>query len=225
MNRAIQLFSVAIMLGLVGCDSKSDQGNTSSPQDKKMETRWKCNICDQWHTELPFAYGPNYPDLYFDIPEEERDERIQGDKDFCVIDGKHYFVRGRLEIPVTDSDEVFAWDVWVSQSEANFKRTIELMNTEGRETEEPYFGWLSNNLHLYPDTTNLKTHVHTQPVGIVPTIELEPTEHPLAVEQRKGITLARVQEIAALILHPEPNPGTSTEQNGGGQPATRPESK
>jgi hypothetical protein len=171
-----------------------------------MDTRWKCNLCDEWHTHLPFAYGPNFPDLYFDIPEGERDERVKGDKDFCVIDGEHYFVRGRLEIPVIDSDQVFAWDVWVSQSEANFKRTIELMDAEGRESEEPYFGWLSNNLHLYPDTTNLKTNVHTQPVGTVPTIELEPTDHPLAVEQREGITLERVKEIAALILHPEKSP-------------------
>lgn len=190
-----------------------------------MNTTWKCNLCDQWHTELPFAYGPSHPDLYFDLPKEERDERVEVDQDFCVIDGKHFFVRGRLEIPVIDSDEVFAWDVWVSQSETNFKRTIKLMNTEGRESEEPYFGWLSNNLHLYPDTTILKVHVHTKPVGIVPIIELEPTEHPLAVEQRNGITLARVKEIAALILHPDSTPSNNTKQDGGGQPATHPESR
>jgi hypothetical protein len=225
MTRATQLFSVSIMLGLIGCDSKMDDSNAESTTKKNMDTRWKCNFCDQWHTELPFAYGPIYPDLYFSIPEEERDKRVEGDKDFCVIDGKQFFVRGRLEIPVIDSDEVFAWDVWVSQSETNFKRTIELMNTEGRESEEPYFGWLSNNLHLYPDTTNLKTHVLTQPVGIVPTIQLEATEHPLALEQRNGITLGRVKEIAALILHPESNLSTNTEQGDGGQPATRSESK
>lgn len=206
MTRTFQLISVAVVLGSVGCDSGGDNAETDSATKKQMDTRWKCNICDEWHTDLPFAYGPNFPDLYFDIPEGERDERVEGDKDFCVIDGEHYFVRGRLEIPVVDSDEVFAWDVWVSQSAKNFKRTIELMDTEGRESEEPYFGWLSNNLHLYPDTTNLKTNVHTQPVGIVPTIELEPTDHPLAVEQREGITLERVKEIAALILHPESSP-------------------
>lgn len=225
MTYAIQLYSVAILIGLVGCDSKSDDANTESTKEKNMDTRWKYDLCDQWHTELPFAYGPNFPDLYWEIPEGERDSRVEVDRDFCVIDGKHFFVRGRLEIPVIDSDEVFAWDVWVSQSEKNFNRTIELMDTEGRESEPPYFGWLSNNLHLYPDTTNLKTQVHTQPVGFVPTIELEPTEHPLVVEQRSGISLARVKEIAALILHPESTPGTNTEQQGGEQPATRPESK
>lgn len=45
------------------------------------------------------------------------------------------------------------------------------------------------------------TRVHTRPVGERPVIELEPTDHPLAVEQRTGITLDRVREIAAALLH------------------------
>jgi hypothetical protein len=43
--------------------------------------------------------------------------------------------------------------------------------------------------------------VHTRAVGVRPYIQLEPTDHPLAVEQRTGITLARVQEIAEMVLH------------------------
>jgi hypothetical protein len=54
-----------------------------------------------------------------------------------------------------------------------------------------------------PSTLNLKTNVHTQPVGLRPLVELEPTDHPLAVEQRDGITVARVQEFAERLLNPE----------------------
>jgi hypothetical protein len=36
-------------------------------------------------------------------------------------------------------------------------------------------------------------------VGTRPHIELEPTDHPLAVEQRRGITVARVIEIAEAM--------------------------
>ena len=83
----------------------------------------------------------------------------------------------------------------------NFKRTVQRWETEGRENEPPYFGWLSTRLELYPETMSLKTHVHTRPVGQRPFIELEPTDHPLAVEQRSGITMVRVREIAATLLH------------------------
>lgn len=61
------------------------------------------------------------------------------------------------------------------------------------------FGWLSTELPIYPDTINLKTNVHMRAVGIRPLIELEPTNHPLAMEQRNGITRLRVDDIFRLV--------------------------
>ncbi|WP_245246741.1 DUF2199 domain-containing protein [Streptomyces lonarensis] len=122
--------------------------------------------------------------------------------DQCVIAAQHYFVKGLIEIPVIGSDEVFSWGVWVSLSQESFSRVSELWDTPGREDEEPYFGWLTTDLPVYPTATfNLKTLVHTRPVGERFVIELEPTEHPLAVEQRTGIDLERVREIASAVLH------------------------
>ncbi|MFJ4770383.1 DUF2199 domain-containing protein [Streptomyces uncialis] len=48
----------------------------------------------------------------------------------------------------------------------------------------------------------MKTRVHTRPIGQRPFIELEPTDHPLAVEQRTGITTERVRAIAEAVSHP-----------------------
>ncbi|WP_329223341.1 DUF2199 domain-containing protein [Streptomyces microflavus] len=48
----------------------------------------------------------------------------------------------------------------------------------------------------------MKTNARTRPVGKRPLIELEPTNHPLAVEQRTGITQDRIREIAIAVLHP-----------------------
>ncbi|MFJ9823262.1 DUF2199 domain-containing protein [Streptomyces sp. NPDC101160] len=122
--------------------------------------------------------------------------------DECVIKAQHYFVKGLIEIPVIGSDEVFSWGVWVSLSRENFSRAADLWDTPGRESEKPYFGWLTTELPVYaPSTINLKTHVHTRPVGKRPLVELEPTEHPLAVEQRAGITTDRVREIAEALVH------------------------
>jgi hypothetical protein len=163
--------------------------------------RWKCRHCKQWHADLPMHYGAHAPVLWYTIPEAERDTRALLSSDQCVIDDEHYFIVGNVEIPVIGSDEHFSWDIWVSLSEKNFARATELWNEKGRETEPAWFGWFSTSLPCYPDTLNLKTMVHTRDVGRRPFIELEPTDHPLAVEQREGITLARVQEIAETILH------------------------
>jgi hypothetical protein len=108
-----------------------------------------------------------------------------------------------VEIPVLDADEDFDWGVWVSLSRDNFRRAYELWDAPERAAEPPYFGWLSTELPAYgPSTVNLKTNLQTRPPGERPLVELEPTGHPLAVEQRTGITVARVREIAELLLHP-----------------------
>ncbi len=63
----------------------------------------------------------------------------------------------------------------------------------------------STTLPVYPSTLSLKTHVHTRPVGVRPFVELEPTDHPLAVELRTGIAMQRVREIAGVLLHSAEN--------------------
>ncbi len=65
----------------------------------------------------------------------------------------------------------------------------------------PFFGWLSTSLPMYPPTLNMKTMVHIRDDGIRPYIELEKTDHPLALEQAEGISMERVQEIVHEIEH------------------------
>ena len=84
----------------------------------------------------------------------------------------------------------------------------ELWDAPGRESEPPFFGWLCTRLPGYLDTATLKAHLHTRPLGERPFIELEPTEHPLAVEQRSGISLVRAREIGDSLLHDTLDPGT-----------------
>lgn len=147
------------------------------------------------------SYAAEAPALYYSIPDNERISRVELSSDQCIIDDQAFFVRGCLEIPVHDSTDPFVWGVWVSLSKNSFARTQELWTQEGREQEPPYFGWLSTELPIYPGTINLRTLVHTRPLGSRPFIELEPTEHPLSIEQRQGIALGRVQEIDTLIRH------------------------
>lgn len=166
-----------------------------------MKNGFICSTCDKFHEGLPLSYGSPFPYSYEIIPPAEREKRAILDEEVCVIDDEMFFVRCRIEIPIIDSDEIFSWIVWVSLSEKNFDRTVELWEANGRESEPPYFGWLNSDLPYEPTTLNLKTNVHTRPIGQRPFVELEPTEHPLAVEQRNGITIKRVQQIAEQILH------------------------
>lgn len=161
-----------------------------------------CSCCGQCHEGLPFSYGTDAPAYWTVDLANQPSSLLAGEQ--CVIEGQHFFIRGRIVLPVIDADEDFEWGVWVSLSRDSYTRICDLWTSPERTAEAPYFGWLSTDLPVYqPTTLNLKANVHPQPVGIRPTIELEPTDHPLAVEQHSGITLARVQAIAEGLLHPD----------------------
>lgn len=168
-----------------------------------MSSDAACSVCGGTHGEIPFAFGAEAPYVYWTVPEAERSRRTLLSSDQCVIDDRHFFVRGNLEVAIRDGGpgEAFLWGVWVSLSETNFFRMADLWNDEGRVSEPPYFGWLSTQLPGYPETLNLKTHVHTRQVGERPLVTLEPTDHPLAVEQREGISRERARAIAEVLWH------------------------
>ncbi|NEA44510.1 DUF2199 domain-containing protein [Streptomyces sp. SID11385] len=162
-----------------------------------------CTTCGTPHAGMPLHHAAPAPHYW--LPGMESAPGCLLSSDQCVINAEHYFVRGLIEIPVQGTDEVFSWGVWVSLSRTNFGRMSDRWDTPGREAEPSYFGWLSTELPAYsPTTLNLKTHVHTRPVGARPLVELEPTAHPLAVEQREGIGRDRVRELAAPKEPTEP---------------------
>jgi hypothetical protein len=153
-----------------------------------------CPDCKEEHDGLP-DLGMDHPDAYFGVPEEEREERTWYTRDLCTItyeDGQtDYFIRGVLYIPLEGEEQPFGIGVWVSQSKTNFERYV-----EGEEDTEPTFGWLANRVGFYEaDTLSLKARVHFSGGKMRPTIELEPTDHPFAVDQREGISLAKAWKI------------------------------
>ena len=160
-----------------------------------------CGTCGQFHAELPMDFGADAPVPYYAIPQDERENRCELNADLCVIDQQEFFVRGCLEIPVVDGPRPFVWGVWTSLSKQNMKRMFELWESPDRQRQPPYFGWLCTLIPLYPETLLLKTNVHTRPIGQRPFVELEPIDHPLAIEQREGITMDRVRAMAETLLH------------------------
>jgi len=165
-----------------------------------MDHAWICRCCGKQFDTLPLDFACQAPDHWFQIPESERALRGKLDSDVCLLDDRDIFVRGCLEIPIIGQDDCFIWGVWVSVSEASFARILELWEASRIENESPKFGWLCNNISIYPTTLNLKTHLHVRDGGRRPLIELEPTDHPLAIEQHQGISIKRVEEIATALL-------------------------
>jgi hypothetical protein len=161
-----------------------------------------CSICGQPHQGAPLSWGPDAPLMWTALPETERTRRGELGTDQCVIDDQYFFIRGRIEIPVTDTGDVFAWLVWVRVSADNFTSISDLWTVAGREKESPlYDGCLANELSSYSQATlDLAVRVHTRSVGERPFIEVI-GDHQLGDEQRNGISSHHVQQIADKLLN------------------------
>jgi hypothetical protein len=151
---------------------------------------YKCGSCGERHEGLPMAWRLERPDL---DPGAHQFE-FSRDGELCTV-GSHHFILANIELPHR-GHEVFIWTCWVSLSDASFKRIDQRWEALEREKDESAIGWLSNILPTYePTTWALKARVHQRSVGERPWVELEPTDHPLSIEQRNGIDDARIAAV------------------------------
>jgi hypothetical protein len=171
--------------------------------------RYECSTCGAIHEGLP-DLSFHAPAQYDWLPAPERSAQAVLTTDTCTIRDEAFFIRACLEIPIVGHEATFVWGVWVSLSARNFQRYVDLAGADPPSGEGPYFGWLANRLPNYPDTMNLKTNVHLRAQGQRPLVELEPTDHPLAIHQRKGIQVLTLLELLGDRLH-----GASTVQAAG----------
>jgi hypothetical protein len=180
----------------------------SSEQDPRWpafkKTKIRCASCGSDHAGV-FDLGMDMPEVWSGYREpKDNSELVRGTdvltEDFCISEGS-FFVRCVLPLPIVGTDESFAYGVWSSLSEKNFWKYVETFDSGEQGELGPWFGWFSNRLKGYPETLSLKCHVHPRSERKRPWLELEPTDHPLSIESRDGITLTRLFEIYAMHGH------------------------
>lgn len=161
---------------------------------------WICQTCGIEHDEIPLCFGIEAPWRAL-VPESEFAKRVDLTADQCVVDEEHFFIRGHIEIRIHDYPDQLAFSVWSSLSERSFLHMSERWESPDRALDPSYFGWLCSPISVYPSTIHLKLSVQSRPPGLTPLFTVEPTGHPLAVEQQNGISLDRRHEIAHNLLH------------------------
>jgi hypothetical protein len=165
--------------------------------------RFDCATCGSEHDLSDISFGSDSPIQWCMLSEDERSRSLLGEEQ-CEIDskeGRSFYIRACLEIPIQGTDSNFNLGVWCSLSEKSYREISEHWDDPARPSIGPHFGWLCTAISGYPDTAFLKTMVHQRTVGVRPFVELEPTDHPLAVDQRQGIEQHRLEEIVIALLH------------------------
>ncbi len=161
---------------------------------------WTCHICGVEHADIPLCFGIESPWRAL-VPDKEFDRRVELNSDQCVVDEQHFFIRGHIEIPIHDYPEPLAFSVWSSLSESSFLHMCERWEAPDRASDPPYFGWLCSPIAFYPSTIHLKLSVQSRSAGHTPLFIVEPTHHPLVLDQHNGISIERWHQIAHQLLH------------------------
>ncbi len=163
---------------------------------------WTCPTCGEIHDELPAVTVPA-PLVWYQASPQEQADNFDLTTDTCIWQDEHYFLRGVLELPLTDREGVLSFGVWTSLSRDSFFSylpTFEEENEADRLEFPPMFGWFSNSLPGYPETLNLKCNVHARMGGLRPLIELQASDHPLAIAQRQGVPFSQAVEYVHAQL-------------------------
>ena len=174
--------------------------SVASLQTLEYSMSWKCAICGSEHEEAPLCFGMDAPWRDY-VPEAEFAKRVELTPDQCVIDERTFFIRGHIEIPIHGLADPLAFAVWSSLSERSFRHMGERWYAPDRASDPPYFGWLCSSLPVYPETLHLKLSVQSRPPGRTPLFTVEPTEHPLSVNQRNGISQERWHQLSHELMH------------------------
>ena len=132
----------------------------------------------------------------------ERERRAVISSDQCIVDEKHFYIRGCLDIPILGQEESWIWGLWALVSMEDFDVLDETWKTVGREKRlPPMKARLANALKVYPATLNLKMTLRVQPLGSRPLFFIDEREHEMAQQQIYGISREQAVEMACLLMH------------------------
>ena len=164
-----------------------------------------CSVCGAYHDERMLDIRLGLPEPIFRLSEGERDRQAWLADDTAVLEppdaAPRFFVRGLVEIPVPELGDDFRYGAWVELDEDDWRRVAELWSDHDGWEQPPFEGRLASELEPYVATEGLPVLLRLEQVDRLPSVHLGKSEHPLAVEQRAGISVERSEQLAATVMH------------------------
>jgi hypothetical protein len=162
--------------------------------------KYKCKVCGKQHPVFRVLESP-LPDLIEDIPEKERELRVEKLDCLFMVDKKSLLGSGYIYIHMKGLEEpIFYWQVWTTIEPADFKKNLKKM-MDGETVE--LRGRLESEIPFYSVSRGLESKML---IGGTNEIQLEvriAEDSQLKEDQSKPITKERVIEMMQYIHHAE----------------------
>jgi hypothetical protein len=153
-----------------------------------------CDACGLDHDGELFELGYFRPDVIVGMDAEARAARARESNDICRLDESRFFLRGVLPLPIHGRDDGYMLGVWVEVSAASFAR-IHALWTDADQANEPAFAaTLANDVRHHPGSLGQAVTVRLTGPTTRPSVFVVDPAHPLAIEQRDGVSFHRASE-------------------------------
>ena len=165
---------------------------------------WVCSCCGQTHTglqDIGFQSPDPWPHEQTYKPNSELN--FEGDflsEDFCVMNGRDFFVRTVLLLPIQKLDCALGVGVWSTLSEESFREYIVGFDDPDANIGSEYFSWLANRIPFLNDKELTKTYIVTLPDRQRPYVKADPDSQ-AGLAQSDGLSPQMAIELYSLGGH------------------------
>ena len=158
-----------------------------------------CTECGREHPLEELELTFRRPDVVAALQVEEREARVQENKDLCVFDGERFFIRALLPLPVVGREHPYNVGLWVEVSKQIFERVYEIWDETDQAEEPAFHAEIANDIRNHPPSCGLSASLSLTGPTTRPVVTLSPAEHPLVGEQSRGITAHRAAQYSSLF--------------------------
>ena len=153
----------------------------------------KCPCCGKEVAPHEMDVAFDLPDDIFALSQEQREARAKIHPDLCSLDGRRYFIRGVVYVPVQQLDTNFGWGVWAEVARDTFFRYHELYDEDA--SDEPLAaGILANTPPGYADVEQ-PLEIRFGPPDRRPVFKPAPTESEFYHEHAEGLPVRKWHSI------------------------------
>lgn len=158
-----------------------------------------CSKCGEDHPLEEMELTFRRPDDAAKLSPEDRDRLLQENDDLCIIEGKRFFIRGLLPLPVNSREHPYCIGLWVEVSQSSFERIYELWDSAGQLNEPAFAARIANEVPTAMGSIGLDAELRLTGPTTRPDVFVKSRNHPLFLEQTAGIDAHRVSEYTALF--------------------------
>lgn len=158
----------------------------------------ECSCCGKMVLSKDVELSFRRPDEVAALSQDEQDARCKSTDDICELDGKRFFVRCTIPMPVHERLHEYSIGAWAEVSDAGYKKIRALWKDENQANEPAITGVLANDIPLSTGSLGCSVAVKLTGPETRPHIVVMDERCSIFQEQKYGISLHRASEYSDI---------------------------